>query len=440
MKRPPSTVYRLQLAGLLLAALALRLWLAPSRGHVHDITQLKAWSYAAATQNPLQIYSNSTANYPPLAILPLAGLGAIYRALSPSFDTSSDHFTALIKLPAIAADLLTVAVIFFWVRKRTGQRPALFCAAAYAFNPAVWYTSAWWGQLEALYTLPMLLAVITLDTGRPAPAWAWLAVGILVKPHAAVIAPVLLLGTFLPRRHRVFLQGAESKRILCEPDLSPRALRLCGKKIYSLWAAAAVFLVVLAPLAWAGQLPALWSQLWASAGRQHFLTMNAHNLWYLLTLGQGSFAAREGTPILDNQALWGPFTGWQIGLGLWAGWCALVCWAYWRGRRSASPLPWNYLAPAALVLGFYLLPAESHERYLFPALALLVPTLPNWRAGRWLYLILSLTLLANLLWVDPAVPLPGFAEQLGWGVPIALLNTAALVWVARMLGHSLRGR
>jgi hypothetical protein len=37
-----------------------------------------------------------------------------------------------------------------------------------------------------------------------------------------------------------------------------------------------------------------------------------------------------------------------------------------------------------------------------------------------------LSLFLNLFWVDPAVPLPNFAEQLAWGVPIALINTAAL--------------
>lgn len=164
------------------------------------------------------------------------------------------------------------------------------------------------------------------------------------------------------------------------------------------------------------------------------MTMNAHNLWYLLTLGRGSFAARGGDPLYDTQPLLGTLNGWEIGLALLGAWCIFVCWSLWRagGRRTcASSL---LLAAAALVTGFFMLPAESHERYLFPALALLAPLLPQPNAARWLYLGLSLSLFLNLLWVDPAVPLPDYAEQLVWGVPVALANTLLLGLCAWILG------
>ena len=388
---------------LLLLALLLRLWLAPMRGHVHDVTQLKTWAQAAVTQDPLTIYSTSSANYPPLALLPLAGMGALYRLFSPEFDLASASLTALIKLPAILADLLTAGLIYRLVRQQHNERSALLCATLYAFNPAIWYTSAWWGQLEALYALPMLLSVSALADGRPGRAWAWLAAGVLVKPQAAAIAPVLLIASWQDGSWRALIRG---------------------------WlAAGSVLALVLAPLAWAGELPALWAQLRALAGRQLFLTMNAHNLWYLLTWGKGSFAARENNPIYDTRPQLGPLTGWQIGLALFAAWCLFVCWSLWQRSKPRSPISTPYLA-AALVLGFFMLPAKSHERYLFPALTLLTPLLPHRRAVRWLYLGLSLSLFLNLLWVDPAVPLPNFAEQLAWGVPIALINTAALGLVA----------
>lgn len=403
-KNRPGLAFCLSALSLFLLALLLRLWLAPMRGHVHDVAQLKTWAQIAATQDPRTIYSSSTANYPPLALLPLAAAGSLYRAwFSPDFQ-DSDHWTALIKLPAIAADLVTAGLIFFLVRRRHGRRPALLCAAGYALNPAVWYMSAWWGQLESLYALPMLLSMAALVSGRPAGAWVFLALALLVKPQAAVIAPVLLVVSW----------------------------RLGGwhSVVRGLLGAALVLALVVAPLAWVGQLPALWAQLRASAGRQLFLTMNAHNLWYLLTLGWGSFAARGGHAIYDTRALLGPLTGWQIGLVLLGVWVLLVSLLLWRRLSHLAPgralRSWEarlvYLASAALVLGFFMLPAESHERYLFPALAPLVLLYTRWPGARWLYLGLSLTLWLNLLWVDPAVPLPGFSGQLPWGMPIAALN------------------
>jgi len=408
------TTHRLRLVFLLLLALGLRLWLAPMRGPVHDIAQLKEWTRTAVTGSPLALYSESTANYPPLALLPLAGVGALYRLFSPEFDLSSPGLTALIKLPAIAADLLTAVLIYRLVWRETGHgRPALTWAALYAFNPAVWYTSAWWGQLEALYTLCMVLSLGAAAGGRTGRAWGWLAAGVLVKPHAGIIAPVLLVASWRGGGWRALARGG--------------------------LAAAAVLVLVLAPLAWVGQLPALWAQLRASAGQQGFLTMNAHNLWYLLSLGKGSFAARGHSPITDTQSLVGPFTGWQIGLALLGAWCLLVCAALWRRSRPGLAPPDLYLPAVALALGFFTLPAEAHERYLFPVLAPLALIAPNSRLARRLYTGLSLTLFLNLLWVDPAVPLPGFAEELGWGVPVALANTAALAWMGRALIRSGRG-
>ncbi len=393
--------HRLRSLLLLLLALGLRLWLAPMRGHVHDVAQLKEWTRTAVTGNPLALYSQSTANYPPLALLPLAGAGALYRLFSPEFDLSSPGLTALIKLPAVIADLLTAVLIYRLVRRETGHgRPALIWAGLYAFNPAVWYTSAWWGQLEALHALCMVLSLAAAAGGRTGRAWGWLAAGVLVKPHAAIIAPVLLVAGWREGGWRALLRGG--------------------------LVAGTVLALVLAPLAWVGELPALWAQLRASAGQQRFLTMNAHNLWYLLSLGRGSFAARGDSPIYDNQPLIGPFTGWQIGLGLLGAWCLLVVAVLWRRSRHGLRPPDLYLAAAALALGLFVLPAESHERYLFPVLALLAPVLPGSRPTRWLFLGLSVTLFLNLLWVDPAVPLPGFAEELGWGMPVALANTAAL--------------
>ncbi len=161
-----------RLALLLALALALRLWLAPMRGHVHDVTQFKLWAEALSAGEPLSIYATSSANYPPLALLPLWVVGSLYRLAVPDF-ADSDWLTAFIKLPAVAADLLTVYIIYRLVAKRHSARRgawmALLCAAGYAFNPAVWYLSGWWGQLEALYALPMLLAVAAQAEGRLRP-------------------------------------------------------------------------------------------------------------------------------------------------------------------------------------------------------------------------------------------------------------------------------
>jgi Gpi18-like mannosyltransferase len=412
------------------------------RGHVHDIEQIKSWVETAVTGNPLGIYTTSTANYPPLALLPMVIMGHLHRALSPAeYESSPVLLTALIKVPGIAADLITAVALYFIVQRQYSgpaefppfwkfgtsfpkrRQWATVALAAYAFNPAVWYVSAWWGQLESLVTLPMLLSLEAACRRHFGWAWGFFAAAVLVKPQAVIIGPVVLLAAWQWGGRRAVLRGGI--------------------------AAAVVSLLVLSPFLIVGQILALIAQIQASTGRQLFLTMNAHNLWYLLTWGQGSFAAREGSPLLDTEPLLGPFTGWQVGLTLFAGWALLVVWKFGRIYTSAEASINSgqfgstrgffeggvqlYGAGTAMVMGFYMLPAEAHERYLFPALALMVPLLPLGRPFRWVYGILTLTFLLNLLWVDPAVPLPGFAQVLGWGVPLSAVNLGLMVYFYRRM-------
>lgn len=416
--------HRLLFTALLFTALLLRLWLAPMRGHVHDIEQLKAWTETAVTTNPLAIYSTSTANYSPLGLLPLILMGHLYQALfSPEFDTSSTTLTALLKLPGITADLITAAILFFYLTQQFNRRWGFIGLAAYALNPAVIYNTAWWGQLESLVALPMLLAVIALANGRIRWAWFWLAVAVLVKPQAAVIAPVIFVVSLYSGGWRKVAQGVS--------------------------AAVITTFIILLPFILAGQLPALIAQIRASTGTQLFLTMNAHNFWYLVTLGRGSFAARETNPILDNEPLLGPLTGWQIGLGLYFIWTLFICWRLVAASHQLKlseklfttyslpavhcSLPTVYWASAAMIIGFYMLPAEAHERYLFPGLALLVPLLPGGRPYQLVYLLLTTTFLLNLLWVDAAIPLPAFSQNLTLAIPLAALNVALLIYHATLL-------
>lgn len=405
--------YHFQLAACLVLSLGIRLVLAPMRGHVFDITQFKVWVQAIHQNGLLAVYGTSSANYPPLSLLPLAAVGGVYSFISQNFDPATTGLTVLIKLPAILADLLAVGVIAHLVKRRFGPRAALVCAAAYGLNPAVWYTSAWWGQLEALYALPMLLAIAALEREKPARAWAWLAAGVLFKPQAAAIAPVLIVASWLQGRWTALSRGA--------------------------LAAASVLILVLLPWALAGQLSRLFGSAAATVGHKGFLTMNAHNFWFLLSGGAGSFAARENHPVLDTQQLLGPLTGWQIGLVLLVAWVLIVCWLLYKQRGIFSVRQGYSLAAAALAAGFFMLPAEAHERYLFPFFILLAPLLPASKPLRWLYLVFSLTYTLNLLWVDPAFPLPYFSEHLAWGMPISAINLAAFIVMAVYMAGAGKG-
>ncbi|HSH05562.1 MAG TPA: hypothetical protein VLL52_23805, partial [Anaerolineae bacterium] len=106
---------------ILLLAGVWRIWLGPMRGHIHDIEQLKSWVMMALGTRPLAIYDVSSANYPPLALWPLMGMGYVYRWWSPEM-VDSGLWTTLLKVPAMVADLVLVVIIYRWMGREWGPR------------------------------------------------------------------------------------------------------------------------------------------------------------------------------------------------------------------------------------------------------------------------------------------------------------------------------
>ncbi len=103
---------------------------------------------------------------------------------------------------------------------------------------------------------------------------------------------------------------------------------------------------------------------------------------------------------------------------------------YWMWRAASPPIA---LAGAAAAMAFFLFAPEVHERYLFPALGLtLLAAATRVRLG-WVYALLAVTFLFNLVTIVPFTALLGsnlVAPQEVTAVIAALkvlaLSTAAL--------------
>jgi hypothetical protein len=67
------------------------------------------------------------------------------------------------------------------------------------------------------------------------------------------------------------------------------------------------------------------------------------------------------------------------------------------------------IAGAYIVFAFWMLSTSSHERYLYPLLALLLPVIAVDRRWIWLYVPLSITFMINLL--IPAPPVEGWGHD-----------------------------
>jgi hypothetical protein len=103
-------------------------------------------------------------------------------------------------------------------------------------------------------------------------------------------------------------------------------------------------------------------------------TLNAYNAWYLLNPAAwlSHFPLNvPGQP--DSLTVLGPLTARNTGLIMLALWTSIVLVNVWRRFRA----PDEYVWLTAIYFGFFMLPTQIHERYLYPVLITSVLAIAN---------------------------------------------------------------
>lgn len=137
--------------------------------------------------NGENFYATQLHNWPPLWIYFTAAAVVIH-------DHSGLPFSTLVKLPPIAADALTAALLYrVGLQRGWPGRTAALVGTAYALNPVSILITGYHGQFDSLMIAPAFLAWYLFPRRLVASALA-LGVGIWFKP-----VPLLLLPILLPR-------------------------------------------------------------------------------------------------------------------------------------------------------------------------------------------------------------------------------------------------
>jgi len=383
-RRIPAT--SLALGGLLVLGLLLRLAFIGADGFKNDVSTFESWSLTLAAHPLHEFFANAGfADYPPGYFFVLWFVGHAYKLLVHS-DPTYGLLKIAVKLPGIVMDLADTVLIYAIVRRFASVAWAFAAAAAFAFNPAAIFISAYWGQVDsvaAAFTLGSLLLLLDSErrSGRAATmaivgAWLLLAYSVLIKPPAVVIGPLYLAYIF---------------------TTDDRALRLLRAKATALglfasfalaYAAAFAFNLNPNPLAEFAWLLGRYSY---ASGVYAFNSVNAFNLY---VMGNGHFWSPDAT-LVPNWSLGGhpvglPLYAWGIGLCLAA--LGLVVSRFVQRRDSVALLE----AAMILSLGYFVLATRMHERYVFNAVLLATPLIFYRRRYLYAAAALSLTLLANL--------------------------------------------
>jgi dolichyl-phosphate-mannose-protein mannosyltransferase len=365
---------------LFLAALFIRLPLALVNGFKGDQFYWELMSRNAVDEGWTHVYRLTAREpwlgiYPPLYHALLGFVGHLYkRWFAPAFEVPSPELNAMLKLVPITGDMLIGCVIYAVARRIAGARVALGAAAVFLFNPAIICCSSYWGMFgDPPYTLMSLLAVVALWAGRFPLAWMALAIGVLIKPQATMFAPLLLWAT---------LRGSKPKTWLAAAGLG-----------------AATTGAVLLPFVLAGTFGEMVSCLSKTVGLFPVLSANAHNFWFLWSGGNPWQS--------DAIRVAGLLPARTLGLAAFG-----LAYAYALWKLGPPPFGERLFATAAYAgFAFFMLATEMHENYTFPALTFLA--LMSWKSRRWqaLAIVLSCTVLANMVLHDPGVRLSQFVRH-----------------------------
>jgi len=368
----------LWLAILLAFSLALRFLLFPLPGYKIDQANFRAWFLVAAEKGPAGFYAPPNwSDYPPFNVHIFWAFGHLARLLGP------ESLPWILKLPQNLFDMGIALLLFLFLRRRFGPWLGLLGAALYAFNPATIYDLAVWGQMDSVHTLFMVASLMALLARRWELSAGCLALALLTKPQSVAILPVVAYGV---------LREGGWRRALTSAGLG-----------------ALVILLVLLPFQERNPLAFLLERTLGGYGVYAYNSINAYNLWAVM-----GFWKPDTAPLLGlSLQVWG-FLAFSL-LVLY------VLWQLHRRYEEGSVL----FAASLLAFGLFMLLTRMHERYIFPTLALLAMALFMPRA-RWLYLGLTATLLANLVYILPLLNADAFVPEGHWSFRVLVPANLAL--------------
>jgi Gpi18-like mannosyltransferase len=374
------------LAFVLFVSFIIRMYLSQFEGHVYDISIFKTWSRGVNITGFSHFYNSNMSDYPPFYIYILWAIGFFYKSyISFSFDIDSPVFTILLKMPAIFADIATALLIFLVVRKYGSFRLAFIAMISYAFNPAIIYNSAIWGQVDSVYTLFFMLALMLFVSGKQMLSGVFIALAILTKPQSLVLVPLFAL-VMIKKKSPI--------------DLAKIASVSC-----------AAFVVVALPFYLDTSILELFKLYFSSYIQYPFNSLNAFNLWAF----EGMFLPDNTQFLFLTYRMWGYLMFGMVFM--------YVSYFILKSKDDKS----IYIACAILFFAFFMFFTRIHERYLFPMFAPLAVAMTLDRRFSYVYVLGTLTFLFNLHFVleesKTGIPFPNgeFLIPVTAGINLVLL-------------------
>ena len=344
--------------------------------HLVDFSSWVQWGEDLYAHGFAHFYERVHTDRLPGGILNLLWVLAFTRHTFPFLSNE-----LLYKLPSHIAEMVLAYLIFRHVATHWGRERAVVASALYFFNPFTWFISSVWAQMDAVQALLLVLTLQWYLRGYVVLSGIVFAYAFLFKPHSVVIAPLLLVISWLRRSSlRSFIF-----------EISLGTLSVLGM----LWSSSFPFLVgrlvSLRPISfftfWTEPLRFVWERYVVAYDLFPYTSLNAFNIWNAL--------AGNWQP--DSvQFLGVSYRFWGVALFLLFSGTLLVLLVTSR-RRSFTVSPTHYYVSAALLVLFaFTFLTRAHDRHIFPFFGLFAFGFFVNRAYAWSYVLMTMLSLLEL--------------------------------------------
>lgn len=291
----------------------------------NDINLFKNWAETAANGFS-QFYANAgQADYPPVYIYILGCIGKIAN-----IQIFNSYYILLLKIPSIIADVATAYFIYRIGKRFLNTVTSTFLATFYIFNPAIFIDSTFWGQVDSLFTLLIVISIYLLYEKKYVFSSVMFALSVLMKPQGIIFLPVLFFELVRQRKIRNFIYAAVS--------------------------AVATVIVIIIPFSVNEQSPTWIFNLYLKTISEYpYASVNAFNFFGLV----GANYKNDNTTFFISSYH-------TIGI-MFIILTTLIGWIlYIKGNDR------KYISAISLlqIAGVFTFSVGMHERYLFPAVAL----------------------------------------------------------------------
>ena len=169
---------RLVVAGVIAVGVIVRLLAVRAQGFPTDVGTFQAWAERLAQIGPGRFYEPGYfSDYPPAFLYVLWLLGGLF---------DGEFLRLAVKAISIAADIGIALLAARVVWRSAGRTAGIAAAAIWSLQPGAIFAGPYWGQVDAVGTLPLFGSLVAAGSRRWWLAGALAAVAALVKPQFGI--------------------------------------------------------------------------------------------------------------------------------------------------------------------------------------------------------------------------------------------------------------